>query len=345
MAWSDNDGDNFNIATGVHFAGNFINNIESSTWGRFAMAAAAEGSQDPARSSDPYIYLWGTPPGKSTGGIQGIILARVLKNHNDLIDMTKYEFCIGFGTANEPIWQTFQNSYCGNAAVLVDDRVREMSVMYNVWANQWIMMYLYEPTFNIYMRQAPNPWGPWSDRICVVNGPVMHPEVSGVVYGSFLHPRFVENAGESVYFTMSKWFDYDVYLMKASFRKASTSTPTPLTPTVVPTSTSVFTITQTQTPTATYTITFTPTVTKTPTETDTPLPSSTPKVCNKGDANCDGNITPSDALFTFQIYLRMVSPTGNELCDVLCAADFVQDGNITPGDALCIFREYLRDAC
>jgi len=64
-----------------------------------------------------------------------------------------------------------------------------------------------------------------------------------------------------------------------------------------------------------------------------------------GDANCDGNLTPGDALLAFQIYLRLYTPTGNEACDVNKAADQNEDGSITPGDALCIFREYLRNPC
>jgi hypothetical protein len=45
-------------------------------------------------------------------------------------------------------------------------------------------------------------------------------------YGSFMHPFLVENKGETVYFTMSRWGPkppadppYNVYLMKARFTK------------------------------------------------------------------------------------------------------------------------------
>ncbi len=119
--------------------------------------------------------------------------------------------------------------------------------------------------------------------------------------------------------------------------------------TTIPTST--FTPTKTNTPAPpTATRTYTQTYTLTPSKTYTPIPSTntpsnTPKPYTIGDANCDGNITPGDALLTFQIYLKLYTPIGNESCDVNRSADFNEDGSITPGDALCIFREYLRNPC
>ena len=92
----------------------------------------------------------------------------------------------------------------------------------------------------------------------------------------------------------------------------------------------------------------TPTITHTPapeTPTATATPTYTPDPCPKGDPNCDGDITPGDALLAFQIYLKIYVPTGEEPCDVSCAADWDENGNITPGDALCIFREYLNNPC
>jgi len=73
--------------------------------------------------------------------------------------------------------------------------------------------------------------------------------------------------------------------------------------------------------------------------------SDTQKICIKGDTNCDNAITPGDALLAFMIYLGSHTPSGQEICDVLCASDFDSSGYITPGDALCIFREFLADPC
>jgi len=64
----------------------------------------------------------------------------------------------------------------------------------------------------------------------------------------------------------------------------------------------------------------------------------------RGDANCDSNITPGDALLAFQFYLKTTVPETTP-CDQAAAADWDGNGNITPGDALCIFREYLKNPC
>jgi len=117
------------------------------------------------------------------------------------------------------------------------------------------------------------------------------------------------------------------------------------------TKTATRTPTKTNTPTATFTSTATNTTLPTNTATDTPIqqkPTSTATTTSLpyilGDANCDTQITPGDALLTFQFYLLIAKPD-SEVCDQESAADWDGNGNITPGDALCIFREYLRDPC
>jgi len=67
--------------------------------------------------------------------------------------------------------------------------------------------------------------------------------------------------------------------------------------------------------------------------------------CPRGDADCNGTITPGDAMIAFQIYLELINPTGNEPCNVRCAADWNYDGSVSPGDALCIFNTYMEKPC
>jgi len=64
----------------------------------------------------------------------------------------------------------------------------------------------------------------------------------------------------------------------------------------------------------------------------------------KGDCNCDGSVTPGDALMGFQFYLRLLTPATTP-CDQTAAADMDSNGSLTPGDALCIFKKYLNDPC
>lgn len=69
-----------------------------------------------------------------------------------------------------------------------------------------------------------------------------------------------------------------------------------------------------------------------------------PSECERGDVNCDGSITPGDALCAFW---RSILGSFREECDCGCSeevSDVNCDGQITPGDALCIFwRSILGD--
>jgi len=64
----------------------------------------------------------------------------------------------------------------------------------------------------------------------------------------------------------------------------------------------------------------------------------------KGDCNCDGSVTPGDALMAFQFYLKTLTPATTP-CNQTAAADMDDSGSVTPGDALCVFKEYLRNPC
>ena len=88
------------------------------------------------------------------------------------------------------------------------------------------------------------------------------------------------------------------------------------------------------------------TITSRPNETDTLfsvatsvrrlIRTSTPEA-QPGDVNCDGQITPGDALCTFW---RAIQGSFEEECQCPtseAAAEVTCDGAITPGDALCIF--------
>ena len=87
----------------------------------------------------------------------------------------------------------------------------------------------------------------------------------------------------------------------------------------------------------------TPTPTPTLTPTFTPSPTPTPFIClYNGDVDADGDLTPQDALLTFQIFMQIIpDPTDAELCYANC------DGNtsITPEDGRCIFMHYLSSSC
>jgi len=202
LAWSE-DGKHYTIQEDFRFpAGS-----------NFGMVAALHGNDDPTLR-DGYVYVWGTP----TNRCGGVKLARVRPGEIARMDAWRYYAGDHEGT---PQWVNDED----DATTILQPRVGEMSVMYNEWAGVWTMLYItflegQNPvlhTGRIVLRQAPAPWGPWSDPIEVV----VPNQFLGGLYGSYMNPLYVENRGETVYFTMSFWHPYDVYWWKVKFRKSA----------------------------------------------------------------------------------------------------------------------------
>ncbi len=149
---------------------------------------------------DDYLYLWGTTSGR-TGGVK---LARVLPA--SVTELSAYRYFAGLDNAGQPTWVS--NEF--TCPLIVPAPVGEMSVMYNQAASAWTMMYFNQDNYAIEFRESPSPWGPWSSPITVTTGQ----EFPGL-YAPYMNPLYVEQDGQIVYFTMSLWDPYDVYLMKA----------------------------------------------------------------------------------------------------------------------------------
>jgi hypothetical protein len=77
------------------------------------------------------------------------------------------------------------------------------------------MTYLDSGQKALVIREAANLWGPWSPPL-----PLASDQGFPGLYGAYMHPWYVENDGETVYFTMSQWGPYAVFLMKAKLAKA-----------------------------------------------------------------------------------------------------------------------------
>ena len=101
------------------------------------------------------------------------------------------------------------------APLIIDDTVGEMSVAWNRWLDRWIILYL-RGTGDIVMREGIHPWGPWSEPITVVAQP--QPGFADC-YGPYMNPRYVENDGQTIYFCLSRWSQYNVFWMKARLLK------------------------------------------------------------------------------------------------------------------------------
>ncbi len=152
-------------------------------------------------AQDRHVYLWGTPGGR----FGGVKLARVLPEQIE--DRAAYRYFDGTANGN-PQWTA--NEAAGD--MLVSSGVGEMSVMYNPAVGAWTMLYFNENNASFEIRQSSTPWGDWSDPVRVARSS----QAPGGLYAPYMNPLYVENDGETIYFTMSLWNPYDVYLAKAT---------------------------------------------------------------------------------------------------------------------------------
>lgn len=182
IAYSDDNGNTWH-RSGTQRSGN----------SNFIQVAIAEQSG--------YLLIWGIPSGR----FGGVKLARVLPS--DVLDNAAYQYYTGTS------WSTNE----ADAVLIVDSPVGELSVLWNPYLQRWIMMYLNESTACIEVREAPEPVGPWSDPwkvVCANNYPAL--------YGAFMHNKYIKNNGETVYFLMSQFGPYNVFLMEVVFNRYET---------------------------------------------------------------------------------------------------------------------------
>lgn len=144
---------------------------------------------------DGYVYMIGTQAGRNSCAK----LARFLET--DIENLANYEYW----DASSSGWVKGDES---KATILIDDKVGELSFIYNKTYKKWIIAYFNADRYNITMRVADEITGPWSEPYELANGND-YPQL----YGSFFHPLSVE--GDDLYFTMSMWMPYNVFLMRA----------------------------------------------------------------------------------------------------------------------------------
>ncbi len=140
-----------------------------------------------------YVYVFGTPNTR----LGSVGLARVPKAQ--VLDTSAYQYW------REGRWTPVGGS--ASATPIVDAPAGELSVRYDAARGVWQMSYLDTTAAAIVLRESNSPQGVWS-------APTQTVPVSryAELYGGFIHPW---STGSDLYFTMSTWSDYNVYLMHA----------------------------------------------------------------------------------------------------------------------------------
>ncbi|MEW2384019.1 DUF4185 domain-containing protein [Micromonospora sp. NPDC047707] len=137
-----------------------------------------------------FVYLFATPNGR----FGPARLARVPES--GMLDPSAWRYWTG------ATWSPDR----ATATTLVPGPVGELSVHYSTDLGRWLMMYLDENRHGIVLRDAPAPTGPWSAAQTVATA-------GGFpgLYAPYIHPW---SSGPDLYFTMSQWDPYNVYLMR-----------------------------------------------------------------------------------------------------------------------------------
>lgn len=143
--------------------------------------------------SGGFVYSLGVP-----GGRFGDVRLRRVRELR-MLERDAHEYWDG------RIWTSRSEA----AAVLVPAPVGELSVAWNERHRQWMMMYLDMSLHAVVMRLAPELTGPWGPAQTVVSGGD-HPGL----YAPYIVP--LHEVGDDVWFTMSKWRPYNVFLMRTT---------------------------------------------------------------------------------------------------------------------------------
>ncbi|GAB3431566.1 DUF4185 domain-containing protein [Flindersiella endophytica] len=149
-----------------------------------------------------YVYLFGT----ANGRLSNIHLARVPEK--SVLDKAAWRYWDGNRWQSDDL----------KAAPIVAAPSGELSVAYNKYLGRWIMMYLDENQAAIVMREASSPLGPWSGGKVVVRGGAEGQY--GGLYAPTIHPWSTASGSPDLYFAMSWWPRYNVYLMKTTLDRA-----------------------------------------------------------------------------------------------------------------------------
>lgn len=188
----------------VNHAGLAVSDDDGQTWSRldgaswprgsnFAQVAFTEGG--PEAGPDDLVHVFGIPSGRA-GEAR---LARVPRAQ--LTDLDAWRYWDGQD------WIADR----GEAIPVVPGPVGELSVAWSPRLHRWVVLYLNEPVGAVEVRTAERLTGPWS---------APHMLVSAVdvptLYGPYLVPGPLNEP--EIHFTLSRFDDYNVWLMRASLR-------------------------------------------------------------------------------------------------------------------------------
>ena len=144
-------------------------------------------------AAEGHVHLLGTPNGRFGDARLGRVPAA------DLLEPSAYEYWTG---------EAWRPRDPFRATPVFGAPVGELSVLYSDHFGCWLASYLDEGRAAIVLRTAPELTGPWAEPQVLASG-ADHP----ALYGGYLHPASAH--GPALYWAMSRWGPYNVYLMRS----------------------------------------------------------------------------------------------------------------------------------
>ncbi len=169
---------------------------------------------------DGYVYLFGTGTYRGSA----IYLARV--SSDKIENLSEYSYYTASGN-----WSSNPN----DAIAIVDGQIGELSVQWNSFLNKWVMMYYDLSGNGVAVRTSKEPWGEWSKPAIVFKenpasleqfakynerttkcllGSLECDEYFANIYAPYVLPNEFQSSDNQLYFTISLWSPYTVFLMK-----------------------------------------------------------------------------------------------------------------------------------
>lgn len=192
LAYSDDEGQSWTKHPTARWPGD-SNFAQVAIAGHHAVSSPGE----PPSDHPAWLYLFGIPAGR----FGPAHLARV--RPADILEVTDYTYWTGDDWTPDP----------SGATTVVPAPVGELSVGWSDYHHRWLMMYLDENRQAIVARSASRLTGPWSAPAAVASA-ADYPQL----YAPYLVPEHVD--GPEVYFTMSRYRPYQVFLMRTTLRLA-----------------------------------------------------------------------------------------------------------------------------
>lgn len=183
----------------TNYSGIYKSTDNGQTWtksDRISFSTNSNFGQAGYFKKDGYVYMIGTQTGRNSPAHVARFREADMENKNN------YEFWDG--RVNQWVRENENR-----ATVIISDKVGELSFIYNNKYNKWIIAYFNGDRYNITLRTAEEITGPWSQPYELASG-----WEYAQLYGSYFHPLSVH--GDDLYFLMSMWMPYNVFLMKAT---------------------------------------------------------------------------------------------------------------------------------